>query len=111
MGAERELKTCNSAKLSQNLAKKFSIKRSKGQFIHQTQRQPRMLQHMFKTQILDLIFRRMDLGVGIIEIRFNDEGGRIACFGRRRMIGASVSALGQDVGNGAVLRVDVSMID
>ena len=39
-----------------------------------------MLQHMIKAQILDLILSRMDLIVRILEIGFDDKGGRIAGF-------------------------------
>jgi len=77
--------------------------------IRQPQRQLRMLQHMREAEILDLILRRMDLLVAPLEIGLDDEGGGIACFGGRGVVGAGVAAFREDVGDVAVLCYQVSL--
>ncbi len=62
-----------------------------------------MLQHMLEVKIFHFVFGGMNLVVGILEIALNHKRGRISCLRRRCMIGTSVSALCQDVRNGAVL--------
>ena len=44
------------------------IKFSKSQLVHQPQGQSRMLQHMVEAQVLNLIFRGVDLVIRVLEI-------------------------------------------
>lgn len=53
-----------------------------------------MLQHMIEAQKLNLILRRVDLAVGIAEVRFDDKGGGIAVFTGGGVVGAGVTAFG-----------------
>ncbi len=62
-----------------------------------------MLQHMIKTQKLNLILRGMDLGVGVAEVGFDDESRGVAVFAGGGVVGAGVPAFCQDVGDRAVL--------
>lgn len=63
-----------------------------------------MLQHVIEVQIFDLIFCRMDLVIGVLEVGFNDESRRIAGLRGRSMIRASVATLRQHVGYLAILK-------
>ena len=45
----------------------------------------------------------MDLLIAPLEIRLDDEGGGVACFGGGGVVGAGVAACGEDVGDVAVL--------
>lgn len=62
-----------------------------------------MLQHMIKTQILDLVLAGVNLVVRVFKIRLDDKGRRIPSFRRGSMVGAGISAFGQHIRNGAVL--------
>lgn len=58
---------------------------------------------MIKAQILDFIFRGVDLGVTVAEIGFDDKGGWVAVFAGGGVVGAGVAAFGQHEGDVAVL--------
>ena len=62
-----------------------------------------MLQHVAKVEVLDQVARGVNVIVRVLEVRLNHESRGIACFGGRGMIGTSITALGEDEGNGAVL--------
>ncbi len=51
-----------------------------------------MLQHMVKTQILNLVFRGVYLVIGVSKVRLDDESRRIAVFAGRRVVGAGIAA-------------------
>lgn len=61
-----------------------------------------MLQHMIKAQVLQLVLCRVNLLVRIFEVTLNDKGTRISSFTGTGVIGAGVTALGQDVGDIAI---------
>ena len=63
-----------------------------------------MLLHVVKVEIFDLVFRRMDFVIRVLEVRFNDEGRRVARLRRGRMIRASIATFCQDVGYLAILK-------
>ena len=63
------------------------------QLISQPQRQPRMLQHMIKAQILNLVFARMNLAVAVLEVALDDKRRRISSLGSAGMITACIAAL------------------
>ena len=79
------------------------IELGKRQLIHQTQRQPRMLQHMIEAQILQLILGRMYLLIRVLEVGLDDKRRRIAGLGSAGVIGAGIAAFGEDVGDVAIL--------
>lgn len=62
-----------------------------------------MLQHMVKAEILDLVVRRVDLLIRVLELRLDDEGGWVAEAAGRGVVGAGVAAFCFDVGDVAVL--------
>jgi hypothetical protein len=63
-----------------------------------------MLQHMSKAHGGDGILCSMDVVAGILERTLDHEGRWVASFRCTCMVRASISTLGLDVGNGAVLR-------
>jgi hypothetical protein len=56
-----------------------------------------------EAQILDLIFGRVDLLVGILELGLDDEGGRIAVSARGGVVGACVATFSLHIWDVAVL--------
>ena len=62
------------------------LKLSKGQLVSQSQGQFRMLQHVVEIEVLNLVLRRVDLLVRILEIAFDDKRTRISRLAGRRMI-------------------------
>lgn len=86
------------------------LKIRKSQLIRKRERQSRMLQHMAEAQILDLVLERVDLLVAVLEVALDDEGGRVAGFGGGGVVGASVAAFCERVGDGAVLGLLVSVV-
>lgn len=59
---------------------------------------------MIEAQILDLVLRGVDLGIGVAEVGFDDKGSGVAVFAGGGVVGTGVAALGEDVGDCAVLR-------
>lgn len=64
-----------------------------------------MLEHVVKRQVLDQIFRAVDLLVRISKFGLNHKGRRVSGFGCRGVVGAGVSTLRLDVWNVAVLEI------
>ena len=79
------------------------LKLRKRKLVRQPQRQPRMLQHVIKAQILNLILRRMDLLIRVLEIRLDDESRWVSSLRCASVIRARIAALGEDVGDITVL--------
>jgi hypothetical protein len=75
----------------------------KGQFVSETNGHLRMFQHVRVVDRAERILICVDVAAGILKGTFDDERRRIAGFRCTRMVRASVSAFGLDVGNGAVL--------
>ena len=64
----------------------------KGKFINQAESHSRVLQHVIKVKVLDLVFRGVDFMIAVFEVGLDDERRWIAIFGRGCMIATSVSA-------------------
>lgn len=56
-----------------------------------------MLQHMIEAEVLDLILGGMDLLIGVLKLRLDNECGRVSVPTSRGMIGASIATLGLDI--------------
>lgn len=77
--------------------------RSKGQLIGKRQAHLCVLQHVIEAEVLDQIFRAMDLLVRVLELRLDDECRWVAEAAGRSVVRTGVATLGLDVGNVAVL--------
>ena len=66
-----------------------------------------MLQHMLKTQILDLILRRMNPLIRIPKRALDDKGRRIPRFTRARVVATRVAAFCEHVWDVAVFDYDL----
>lgn len=64
----------------------------KCKFINQAESHSRVLQHVIKVKVLDLVFRRVDFMIAVLEVGLDNERRGIAIFGRRCMIATSISA-------------------
>lgn len=62
-----------------------------------------MLQHVVETQVLNLVFARVDLLVRVLKVRLDHKRRRIPGFGSGGVVGAGVSAFRQHIRDGAVL--------
>ena len=63
---------------------------------------------MIEVQILNLVFRGMDLIIRVFEIGLDNEGGRVTCLQGRGMIATGVSAFSENVGNITILCQPIS---
>ena len=68
-----------------------------------------MLQHVREAQILELVFRGVNLLVGILEVGLDHKSRGIPGLGRRGVVRACVPALCQDVGDLAVLQMSYQL--
>lgn len=80
-------------------------KRCKSKLIGEGEAHLGMLQHVIKAQVLDLILRRVDLLVGVLELGLDDESRRVSVSARRCMVGAGVAAPRLNIRHVAILRI------
>lgn len=65
---------------------------------------------MVEGEVLDEVVAGVDMAVGVLKGRLDDEGGGVAGLGGRGMVGAGVAALSLDPGDATVLSHRVSII-
>lgn len=58
---------------------------------------------MIKAQVFNLVFRSVNLGIAVLEVRFDDKGGWVAVFAGGGVVGAGVAAFSEDERDVAVL--------
>lgn len=81
-----------------------------GKLVHQAQGHLGVLKHVVKRQVLDEIVGAVDVLVRVLKGRLDDKRRGVAGLGGRRVVRASIAALGLDPGDAAVLQVIVSNV-
>lgn len=72
---------------------------------HKAKRHLGVFEHVVKRQVLDKVVDTVDVVIRVLKSRLDDEGRRVASLAGRGMVGASIAALGLNIGNLAVLDI------
>lgn len=80
------------------------------ELVNEAERHASVLKHMVEGEVLDEVVAGVDMAVGVLKGRLDDEGRGVAGLGSRGVVGAGITALGLYPGDAAVLCIRLTIV-